>query len=248
MGAALERAAFFMDMHAETQSKQKSFESQSTLPSDLKGFAIQDWGLIDYSAALQRQMDLAGLVHQELARETLVFCSHPPVVTLGRGTLEGDVCGWTGETLKINRGGRATYHGPSQIVVYPILDLNLRGRDVHRFMRLLEEAVVQTLADFGVAASGKVIDSQSEASAPSATGVWCGSRKIASIGIGVRNWVSLHGLALNVEYDPKAFQGLKPCGFAAETMISLEEILAHRPDREAVNATLALRLADLLKL
>ena len=95
---------------------------------------IQDWGLIPYGHALQRQLDLVDLVHRELARETIVLCSHPPIVTLGRGTQPGDVFAWTGEAVEVTRGGRATYHGPSQIVAYPIMDLTSRGRDVHRHL------------------------------------------------------------------------------------------------------------------
>lgn len=208
---------------------------------------IQDWGLIDYPLALQRQLDLVALVHQELARDTLVFCSHPPVVTLGRATRDGDVCGWVGETIEVSRGGRATYHGPNQIVVYPILDMNQRNRDLHKLMRTMEEAIIRTLADFGVKAEGRTLQVQDgEAEPAEATGVWIGSRKIASIGIGARKWVSYHGLALNVESDPNAFQGMKPCGFTTGTMISLEEILGARPDRARVQETLKRHLLDLL--
>lgn len=208
---------------------------------------VQDWGMVDYLSALQRQFDLVDLVHQELARETIVFCTHPPVVTLGRATREGDVFAWTGETVEVNRGGRATYHGPNQIVAYPILDLNQRGRDLHKYMRALEDAIVLTLADFGIAAVGRSIQTQDGDTEPvEATGVWIGSRKIASIGIGVRKWVSLHGLALNVEADPNAFQGMKPCGFTTETMISMEEVLGSKPDRAKVQASLQRHLLELL--
>lgn len=209
--------------------------------------SVQDWGLIDYPSALQRQMDVADLVAREMARETLVFCSHPPVVTLGRATREGDVFGWKGETIEVNRGGRATYHGPNQVVVYPILDLNSRGRDLHKLMRMMEDAIVMTLATFGVEATGRSWQQVDEDCDPvEATGVWVGTRKIASIGIGVRKWISFHGLALNVARDPLAFQGMKPCGFNAETMLSLEEVLGGPIDREALKARLAKHLLQLL--
>jgi lipoate-protein ligase B len=210
------------------------------------GFAIQDWGLIPYQEALRRQLDLVGLVSHELARETLVFCSHPPVVTLGRGTRPGDVFGWDGEVVEVTRGGRATYHGPSQVVAYPILDLNLRGRDVHRHMRLLESAVIEALSEFGAIATGRAARLEADGAQVEATGVWIGDRKIASIGIGVRRWVSFHGLALNVERDPAAFRGLKPCGFTPETMISLEEAIGRPVDRAQVQKALFARLARLL--
>jgi len=208
--------------------------------------SVQDWGLIDYASALRRQLDLVDLVSREHARETLIFCSHPPVVTLGRATQPGDVFGWPGETVEINRGGRATYHGPSQVVVYPILDLNLRGRDLHKYMRHLEEATVAALAEFGVHATGRTSQVNEDGSASEATGVWFGARKLASIGIGVRKWVTFHGLALNVNFDPKAFIGMKPCGFSTETMISMEEVLGAPVDRARAVEALTRHLATAL--
>jgi lipoyl(octanoyl) transferase len=209
--------------------------------------SVQDWGLIEYGLALQKQTDLVDLVQHELARETIVFCSHPPVVTLGRGTKPGDVFGWQGQVIEINRGGRATYHGPSQLVVYPILDLNQRGRDLHKYMRDLEEALVRTLADFGIQARGRTEQVGDDGENQEATGVWIGARKIASIGIGVRKWVSFHGLALNVDRDNAAFQGMKPCGFSSQTMISMEEVLGASVDHASVSAALATHLFALFE-
>lgn len=205
--------------------------------------AYQNWGLIDYEESLRRQVELVDLVSHELSRETLVFCSHPPVVTLGRGTLPGDLFSWTGDVIEISRGGRATYHGPSQLVVYPILDLSLRGRDLHKFFRQIETAIIETLFEFGVTATGRSVQVQDDLEVE-ATGVWVGSRKIASIGIAVRKWISYHGLALNVDHDPSAFQGLKPCGFTSSTMISIEEILGRPVERFEVEQSL---LKNLLK-
>ncbi len=203
--------------------------------------AIQNWGLIDYEESLRRQTELVGLVRQELARETLIFCSHPAVVTLGRGTQSGDVTSWMGPTIEVSRGGRATYHGPSQIIVYPILDLNLRGRDLHRFFRQIEISIIETLSEFGIQAAGRSLQKQDDLEIE-ATGVWVGSRKIASIGIGVRKWISYHGLALNLDCDAEAFQGLKPCGFKSETMISIQEILGAKVNRLEIEKRLALNL------
>lgn len=218
-------------------------ENAARLIGDTGTFTVQDFGLIEYQEALKRQLDLVGLVHQELARETLILCSHPPVVTLGRGTKEGDVDGWAGEIVEISRGGRATYHGPSQIVVYPVIDLNHRNRDLHKYLRTLEEAIVATLRSFGIESQGRSLQNSAPGEeAVEATGVWVGSRKIASIGIGVRKWVTFHGLALNVEFDVSAFKGLKPCGFTPETMISMEEVLGSKPDRKAVQETLVREL------
>ncbi len=218
-----------------------------TIATSDGSLAVVDWGLIDYQEAFRRQLDLVGLVQQELARETLIFCSHPPVVTLGRGTKPGDLDGWTGEIVEVNRGGRATYHGPSQIVVYPIIDLNHRSRDLHRYLRALEQAVVLTLAEHGVSAVGRSLQTNESEIESEATGVWVGSRKIASIGIGVRKWVTFHGLALNIDHDADAFRGLKPCGFNPEIMTSLQEILgSSTPSRDLLQQSLRQNLSHLL--
>jgi lipoyl(octanoyl) transferase len=210
---------------------------------------VEDWGLISYKEALSRQEEYVDQVARELRRETLVFCSHPPVVTLGRGTKEGDVFGWAGETIEVTRGGRATYHGPSQIVAYPILDLNSRGRDLHLYMRALEGAVLATLDSFGIFAQANALQVEEGAiEASPATGVWIGNRKIASIGIAVRKWISFHGLALNVEHDPAAFQGMKPCGFSPGSVISMEEALGERPSRVTVQARLEQELRRRLEM
>lgn len=208
--------------------------------------ALQNWGLIDYDESLRRQGELVELVSHELARETLVFCSHPPVVTLGRGTLPGDIFSWKGDIVEISRGGRATYHGPSQVVVYPILDLSLRGRDLHKFFRQIEMAIIATLFEFGIEASGRSLQIQNNLEIE-ATGVWVGTRKIASIGIGVRKWISFHGLALNVDHDVEAFQGLKPCGFTSDTMISMQQVLGASVDRLKVEERLCQNLLRTLQ-
>ena len=157
---------------------------------------FENWNLIDYETALERQMSYASGVFEKRRPSTVIFCSHPPIVTLGRKTKAADVGTWAGQQLHVNRGGSATYHGPSQIVGYPILDLKLLGCDLHSHLRSIETAVVNALLRIGIAARGRQHENAE------ATGVWVGDRKIASIGIGVRNWVSLHGFALNVDRRP----------------------------------------------
>jgi lipoate-protein ligase B len=154
--------------------------------------------------------------------ECIVFCQHPAVVTLGRGTEEGDVFSWTGKTIEVSRGGRATYHGPNQLVIYPILDLresrpNLPGKDINLYLRYLEGILISAFKDMGIESSAKE------------TGIWVGEHKIASIGVAVRKWVSYHGISINVFKDENAFQGINPCGFKSSTMKSLEEILGAQP-------------------
>jgi lipoyl(octanoyl) transferase len=210
---------------------------------------VEQWGEVSYREALGRQEEYVDQVSRELRREALVFCSHPPVVTLGRGTKPGDVFGWTGETFEVSRGGRATYHGPSQTVVYPILDLNSRGRDLHKYMRLMEESILEVLSSFDIEAVANAMQTEdgSIETAP-ATGVWINSKKIASIGIAVRRWISFHGLALNIDYDPHAFEGMKPCGFAPGSVISMEEVLGRKLSRGAVESRLEVALMKRLAL
>jgi lipoyl(octanoyl) transferase len=207
----------------------------------------EDWGLIDYSLAFERQNALVEQVYKGESPETLVFCSHPPVVTLGRATREGDVFGWRGSTVEVNRGGRATYHGPNQLVAYPILDLSSRGRDLHLYMRQLEDAMIATLTEFGIHSAGRSMQTQvGDSGLIEATGVWIGTRKIASIGIGVRHWISFHGLALNVHHDPSAFQGMNPCGFTTSTMTSMEEVAGRKFLISEVRDTLQRELRSIL--
>ncbi len=181
---------------------------------------VVDWGYIDYDIALKKQMDLVEQRVRDEVPDTLVFCSHPPVVTLGRASkLEKDLVGWQGSMIEIQRGGRATYHGPGQLIGYPILNLKNRGQDLHKYLRYLELVIIASLRHFGVEAGGDRTD---------ATGVWVGDKKIASIGIGVKRWVSFHGFAVNLHRDPLAFTGINPCGFKSSDMISLEELTGQK--------------------
>ena len=197
--------------------------------------SFQDWGLIDYEEALKKQIDLVEKVHAEQSAGYLVFCTHPAVVTLGRATQPGDVFGWPGKVVEISRGGRATYHGPSQLVVYPIVNLSQTRhgrpeREIAGYLRSLENGIVATLKHYDISSVGKSLQKRSDESSADETGVWIGPRKIASLGIGVKKWITYHGAAINLSYDPQAFQGMIPCGFSANTMISLEEILDHPSD------------------
>jgi lipoyl(octanoyl) transferase len=207
-------------------------------------YKIEDWGLIEYQEALKRQEELLAQIADSDGRGTLVFCSHLPVVTLGRATKPEDVFAWSGPMLEISRGGRATYHGPSQLVIYPILNLNHAhghrpAKDIGLYLRNFENAIVETLKTYGIESQGRSQQNKSENEAASdETGVWVGPHKIASLGIGVRRWVSFHGAAINLDYDPRAFQGLNPCGFKASTMISAEQLLGQKIDRPEFQADL----------
>jgi lipoate-protein ligase B len=166
-------------------------------------------GLTPYSEALALQRSLAGAVSQRAIPDTVILLEHEPVVTLGRRTdeaaelhLPSDV---DVEIVETDRGGKSTYHGPGQLVCYPILDLNRHGRDLKKYVRDLEDAVIGTLARFDLA--GERIEGL--------TGVWLNAppRKIASIGVHASRWVTTHGYALNVDLDPAPFtQWITACG------------------------------------
>lgn len=151
------------------------------------------------------------------AEDTIIVCSHYPVVTLGRKTEANEVWGWAGETVQIERGGRATYHGPGQIILYPIINLKNYNKNLEAYLFALEDAVVKTLVSFGVKAVGNP-----DRNNPSQTGVWVEALKIASVGVAVKSWVTYHGLALNFYNDPEAFKGINPCGKSADVMTSVE--------------------------
>ncbi|WP_347358755.1 lipoyl(octanoyl) transferase LipB [Bdellovibrio sp.] len=214
---------------------------------------FQDWGLIDYEEALKKQNELVEKVHNDDLPGYLVFCSHPPVVTVGRATKPGDVFAWNGRIVEVTRGGRATYHGPSQLVVYPILNLTKtrkgrQEREISAYLRVLEEAIVDVVKSYGLngvesRSSAKTAQAPGEADE---TGVWVQGKKLASVGVGVRKWVSFHGAAINIVHDPKAFQGLHPCGFTSDTMISLEELLKQPVPQTEFKEKMKRRLLEVL--
>ena len=170
--------------------------------------------------------------------DALVLVEHPHVITLGRSQKSwanvlaaGDV-----PVVEIERGGDVTYHGPGQLVAYPIVKLAEAERDLHRFLRNLEEAIIRTAAEVGVEAGRR----------PGATGVWAGERKLASIGIACRRWVTFHGLALNVSTDLAYFQRIAPCGFDAGVMTSLQALLGRPVAVDEIKPRLAAHLAAAL--
>ena len=184
-------------------------------------FATLCPGLLDYQQALQLQQQLLEARERQSA-DILLLLEHPPVITLGRGgqldnlRLPETTLAERGiPVLRVGRGGDVTYHGPGQLIGYPIVDLTPHGRDLHRFLRLLEETLLTTLAAFGLIGRRY----------PGRTGVWVGEAKIASIGIGVRRWISWHGFALNVSTDLRAFDAIVPCGLPGVTMTSMETLL-----------------------
>jgi lipoyl(octanoyl) transferase len=169
---------------------------------------VMHLGAVPYLEAWELQRSLAGAVSQGAIPDTVLFLEHPPVVTLGRRTDESELhvpADADVEVVETDRGGKSTYHGPGQLVCYPILDLTRHGTDVKRYCRDLEEALIRTLAPLGIEATR--IDGL--------TGIWLREppRKIASIGIHVSKWVTTHGYALNVDLDPTPFtRWITACG------------------------------------
>ena len=221
--------------------------NQPTLGLDL---AFEDWGSVDYPQALERQLILLEKIAETDHPGVLVFCTHPPVVTLGRATQADDLSDWQGPTIEVSRGGRATYHGPSQLVIYPLVNLkkarkNRKEKEIVGFLRDFESAIVKTLAIYGLNAQGKSLQKKAD-SAEDATGVWVGEKKIASLGIAVKKWVTYHGAAINLDKDPRAFKGLMPCGFSPQVMTSLEACLGQTTSREDFKANLLVQLNFIL--
>jgi lipoyl(octanoyl) transferase len=199
--------------------------------------ATLDWGRTEYRVASDRQL---ALVAQRIAGEigdTLIFTEHDPVFTLGlrRGAETNLV--WSSAELtragvgveKTNRGGDITYHGPGQIVGYPIVSL-VAHRDLHAYLRFIEEVLIRTLESFGLEAARR----------DGKTGIWLGARKIAAIGVAVRRWVTYHGFALNVDPDLSHFGGIVPCGISATegTVSSMRAELGRPVDPSVVKAVL----------
>ena len=186
-----------------------------------------EWlGRVHYEAGLQIQnAKLESCL--DTGSETVLLLEHEPVYTIGRLPDKSSLRGLSQlpyPVFETNRGGQATYHGPGQLVGYPILDLRVRGRDLHIYLRNLENLLIDLLDDFEISASrveGK-------------TGVWIDNRKIASIGVGVRKWVTMHGFALNVSSDLHGFQHIIPCGIADVRMTSISRELSKEISLETV--------------
>ncbi|WP_414662092.1 lipoyl(octanoyl) transferase LipB [Horticoccus sp. 23ND18S-11] len=207
--------------------------------------ALLDWGRTEYRMAWERQ---AGLVTQRIAGEigdTLVFTEHEPVYTIGLRRGADAHLVWNADQLaregiavvNTNRGGDITYHGPGQIVGYPIIYL-AGHKDLHAYLRLLEQVVINAVGGMGLVATRR----------EGQTGIWIGRRKIAAIGVAVRRWVTYHGFALNVEPELRHFTGIIPCGISAAdgTVTSLRNELGQAVDPAAIKAALVREFERLL--
>jgi lipoyl(octanoyl) transferase len=199
-------------------------------------------GTVEYREAWELQQRLAGEVAQGTRPDTVLFLEHPPTVTLGRRSEPGELHlpdGVEVEVVEVDRGGKSTYHGPGQLVCYPILDLTRHGRDVRRYCRVLEEALAETLAAFSLEST----------TFEGLTGVWFDRppRKVASIGIHIHRWVTTHGYALNVDLDPAPFtQWITACGLDGYAFTSMAHELGRPVALDEVRPVAARALAAVL--
>lgn len=228
-----------------------------------KGVIFEDLGLIDYKEAWDYQTvyfektvntkiknrKLEDINEKEITKNYLLFCEHPHVYTLGKSGSETNLL--IGEAIlkqkgatyyKINRGGDITYHGPGQLVGYPIFDLDHFFSDIHKYLRFLEEAVILTLKEYGI---------ESERS-DGETGVWLdvdtpNARKICALGVKSSRWVTMHGFALNVNTDLSYFDNIVPCGITDKAVTSLEKELGRVIDLEEVKTKLKKHLSTVFE-
>ena len=217
--------------------------SQELRPPDLR---VHWLGRINFAHALALQEELAAKKREDASLEDqLLLLEHEPVYTIGRTPDRSSLLGSTHlphPVFSINRGGQATYHGPGQLMGYPIIDLRRCGQDLHKYLRWLEQLLIDLLAKYDIAAQRR----------ESLTGVWVENRKIASIGVGVRHWITMHGFALNVCGDLSPFDHIVPCGISNVAITSMEKetkksftvaSVAPTLEKLALNSIVSLRVA-----
>ncbi len=209
-----------------------------------KGYVV-DLGSMAYGPAWELQRQVGHQVGLGQLPDVIMLVEHPPVYTLGRaarGSHENLV--WDAARreqegitfVEVDRGGDVTYHGPGQLVGYPILDLNRHGRDLHHYLRDLEEALIRALAEFGIDA-GRM---------PPHTGVWVGNEKIAAIGVKASKWITQHGFALNVDPDLDHFAGIIPCGIQDKGVTSMRKLLGAPLTLDEVKPAVVRHLSEVL--
>ena len=187
-------------------------------------FETIDLGLIDYKDAWDKQKQVFASVKNDEKGAVLILCRHNPVITIGRSGSKTNILAQPEDLNKkgirvfeAERGGDVTYHGPGQLTAYPVFNLKFLKKDIHWFLRELEQIVIDLLSEFGIEAVRR----------PGLTGAWIVNKKIASIGIAIKNWITFHGLSINInKKDAANFQLLRPCGMDIK-MVTLEEALGN---------------------
>jgi lipoyl(octanoyl) transferase len=203
----------------------------------------EDLGRLGYREAWDRQLAYVERLKRGAGEDRLLFVEHPHVVTLGRNARIENVLASPERLMQLgielhetDRGGDVTYHGPGQIVGYPLLDLTKWKRDVAAYLRALEEVLILVLADYGL---------RGERS-PGATGVWVGDAKVAAIGVHLSRWITSHGFALNVTTDLSYFSHIVPCGLS-RPVTSMERLLGAAPERAAIQAAVVQRFGKVFE-
>jgi lipoate-protein ligase B len=202
-----------------------------------------DLGLIEYSKAWDFQKDICAQVKENRLESAVIVCSHPPVITLGRAVKipqlklsEPELRQKGIQVYATDRGGDVTYHGPGQLVIYPICNLTYFKRDIHLFLRKLEDVVMQVLLEFGIGCRNR----------SGLTGVWVGNEKIASLGIAVKNWITYHGVSINIKHkDLENFAFIRPCGMDIY-MTSMESVLQREISLQEVKHSCLLAISSLI--
>lgn len=200
---------------------------------------VVNLGIVEYQAALALQAAMVAARQVNEIGDTLLLLVHPHVFTLGRGADERFLLSQRSSDVpvyRVSRGGEVTYHGPGQLIGYPILKLEGGDRDVHRYLRSIEEAMIRALADHEIEATRR----------DGLTGIWVGTRKIGSIGVGIKRWTTCHGFALNVCPDLSYFSGIIPCGIDGCEMTSIDMLTNREIGVDEFATTMRSRLAEVL--
>jgi lipoyl(octanoyl) transferase len=202
---------------------------------------VSNMGLVEYGKAWDLQKKLHALRLRQEIPDVLLLLEHPPTVTIGKSGSPMNVLAPTEKLVEmgislffIERGGDVTYHGPGQLVAYPIIDLRKRGKDIYRFVTDLEEVMIRAVRDFSVEAGRD----------PGHRGVWVGRKELGAIGISVRRWVTMHGLALNVTTNLEHFALINPCGFIDRQATSMAACLSTHVTLDAVRERTLVHFSD----
>lgn len=206
---------------------------------------VIDLGLIDFESAYALQREYVRLRKLNKIGDSIVLAEHKSVFTIGRtGSFDNLLVSGLEllekgiRVLRVDRGGDITYHGPGQLILYPIFDLKAHGRDLHAYMRRLEEVGIEILKEYGIA--GRIIDGK--------TGVWIGAKKIASIGIAASNWVTYHGLSINANCDLNFFSMVNACGIKGVETTSLQKMLGRTVPMDELKATAVAKFKGIFNL
>jgi lipoyl(octanoyl) transferase len=210
------------------------------MTEDTRILRVANLGTVEYQTALALQTAMVAARQAGEIGDTLLLLAHPHVFTLGRGADERFLLSQRAggvPVYRVSRGGQVTYHGPGQLIGYPILKLEGRDRDVHRYLRSIEEAMIRALADCEIAATRR----------EGLTGIWVGPHKIGSIGVGIKRWTTCHGFALNVCPDLSYFSGIVPCGIDGCEMTSIEMLSDKKIGVDEFAATMRSRFAEVFR-